>query len=39
MLLPIMLCECVGSDTVFLNLCPLYWERRFAGYGNKSPSQ
>jgi len=27
------------SGTVLVNHCPLYWGRRFAGYGNKSPSQ
>src|SRR5579871_6266988 len=25
--------------SVFLNLCALYWGCRFAGYGNKLPSQ
>jgi hypothetical protein len=27
------------TGSVFLNLCRLYWGCRFAGYGNKWPSQ
>ena len=27
------------GGTIFLNLCTLYWGCRFAGYGNKLPSQ
>jgi len=27
------------ASPVFLNLCRLYWGCRFAGYGNKLPSQ
>ena len=29
----------VVLGTVFLNHCPLYWDCRFAGYGNKLPSK
>jgi hypothetical protein len=27
------------SGSIFSNICTLYWGGRFAGYGNKWPSQ
>jgi hypothetical protein len=28
-----------AAGSIFLNFCTLYWGCRFAGYGNKLPSQ